>query len=86
MALKCPQTQIQTRIQTRIQTQIHKLSSNPPGKVLTVILGQYKMEAMLQRYPGFISTNKITIWLFLVFLENCICVTVPVQLTGRAHI
>ena len=70
---------------TRIQTQIHKLSSKPPGKVLTVNLGQYKMETMLEWYPGFIFTNKISIWLFLVFLENCICVIVPVQLTGYAH-
>ena len=31
----------------------------PPGKVLTVKLGQYKLETMLEWYQGFISANKI---------------------------
>ena len=64
MGFKCPQTQIQTQI--GIQTQIQKLSCNPPGKVLTVNLGQYKMETMLEWYQGFISTKKISIQVFLV--------------------
>ena len=48
--LKCPQTQIQTRIQIKIQiqTQIGKIHSKPPGKLLTVNLGQYKLETMLE--------------------------------------
>ena len=56
------QTQIQTRIQTQIQiqTQIHKLNSKSPGKVLTVNVGQYKLEMIIEWYQGFISTKKIS--------------------------
>ena len=44
--IKRPQVQIQ--IQIKIQTQIRKIHSKAPGKALTVKLGQYKLETMLE--------------------------------------
>ena len=60
---------------------LHKCK--PPEKVLTVKLGQ--LESMLEWYPGFIYANTICFWLFLVFLENCVCVTTAVEITGHAQ-
>ena len=56
-----------------------------PGKVIIVELGLNKTETMLKQYQVFISARKICFWLFLVFLENCICVIIAVHLTGRAQ-
>ena len=54
----------------------------PPEKVLTVMLGQYQLQSMLEWYPGFISANASRFYHFLVFLENCVCVTTAVEITG----
>ena len=57
----------------------------PPGRLLTVSLGLYKLKSMLEWYQCFISGNTICFELFLVFLENCIYVTSAVEITGLAQ-
>ena len=54
----------------------------PPEKVITMKLGQYQLQSMLEWHQGFISTNTVCFSLFLVFLEICICVTTAVGLIG----
>ena len=57
----------------------------PPEKVPMVKVGQYELETMLEQYQSFMSGNKICFQLFLVFLKNCICVIIAVQITGLAQ-
>ena len=40
---------------------------------------------MLEWYQGFISANTICFLLLLVFLENWVCVTTAVEITGQAQ-
>ena len=57
----------------------------PPEKVLTVNLGQCKLETMSEWYQGFIPAKKPIFQLFLVFLKNCVCVMTADQITGCAQ-
>ena len=56
-----------------LKTQIPKIHLKPPGKVLTVNLGHYTLETMLEHNKAFILTKSIFFKLFSVFHENCIC-------------
>ena len=40
---------------------------------------------MLEWYKGFISANTICFLVFLVFLENWVCGTTAVEITGPAQ-
>ena len=40
---------------------------------------------MLEWYQGFISADPICSYLFLVFLENWVCVTTAAEITGPAQ-
>ena len=42
-------------------------------------LGLNKPKTMLKQYEAFILGKKLCFWLFLVFLEDCVCVIIAVE-------
>ena len=51
-----------------------------PEQVLIVNLGLNQPETMLEQNQPFISETNFVSSCFLVFLENCICVIISVQI------
>ena len=51
-----------------------------PGQVLIVKLGLNQPETMLEQYQPFISEKKTLFLAVFVFLENCMCVIISVQI------